>query len=256
NTRSIDEYKAKFKKNSQTWDYLLAQNQYSADIFKRAFYFDKEILTYGYPANSILYSKNNDIEINKLKDKFNLPKDKKIILYSPTWRDNNFFQKGHYKMSLQLDLDYLFDNISDDYIVILRLHYLISNSIDISKYEGFVYDFSGAYDIQELYLVSDLNITDYSSTMFDYANLKRPQLFFAYDLENYRDSLRGFYFELEEEAPGPIVKTNEEIAYWLNNIDNLNREYSDKINTFYDKFCYIDKEILTKNIIDKIIDNN
>lgn len=249
---NIEDYKEKFYKNSRRWDYLLAQNNYSRDIFKAAFAFEKPILDYGYPANDILYNKNNKEDIDKIKKKFNLPLDKKIILYAPTWRDNNFMKKGHYKMQMQLELDKLTKELGDEYIVLLRMHYLIMNSINIEDYKGLVYNFSQGYDIQELYLVSDILITDYSSVMFDYANLKRPILFFAYDIEDYRDSLRGFYFNFEEEAPGPIVKTTEEVIHVIENIDVVNREFKDKADKFYNKFCHIDRGNSAEKVVKEI----
>lgn len=248
----VNKYKEQFRKNSSRWDYLLAQNEYSAEIFKRAFYFDKDILTYGYPANDILYKCNNQIDIDKLKDKFNIPKDKKVILYCPTWRDDKFFKKGHYKMSLELELDKMKKELGDEYIVLLRLHYLITSSLNLSDYEGFAYNFSGAYDIQELYLVSDVQITDYSSTMFDYATLRRPEIFFTYDLESYRDNLRGFYFDFENEAPGPIVTTTDEVIYWLKNLSKLKEDYKVKEENFYNKFCSLDSENSSKKVIERI----
>jgi CDP-glycerol glycerophosphotransferase len=133
------------------------------------------------------------------------------------------------------------------------MHYLIMNTINIEDYKGFVYNFSEGYDIQELYLISDILITDYSSAMFDYSNLRRPIIFFAYDIENYRDSLRGFYFDFENEAPGPIVKTTDEVIFIINNIDNINNEYKSKQEVFYNKFCHIDDgsaaERITKHIL-------
>ena len=88
-------------------------------------------------------------------------------------------------------------------------------------------------------LVSDLLVTDYSSVFFDYANLKRPMLFYAYDYEHYRDNLRGFYFDLEKDAPGPFV-TNEkeffkELYAYINEIKS--KKYSLKIEEFYNKYC-------------------
>ena len=178
----INEYKEKFYNNSRRWDYLLIQNDYSREIFKKAFAFNKTILN-GYPANDILYTENNKESIDKIKDKLNIPKNKKIILYAPTWRDDNFYKKGHYRMNIELDLDKMQKELGNEYIILLRMHYLITNNINIEKYKGFVYDYSQGYDIQELYLVSDILITDYSSVMFDYSNLNRPIIFFTYDIE-------------------------------------------------------------------------
>lgn len=248
---NLDEYKEKFFRNSRRWDYLLAQNNYSAEIFERAFNFKKEML-FGYPANDILYTKNNEENINLIKDKLGIPKDKKVILYAPTWREDNFFKKGHYKMSIELELDKMQKELGQEYVVIIRAHYLIASSINIADYKGFVYDFSQGFDIQELYLISDILITDYSSVMFDFANLKRPMIFFTYDLEKYRDSLRGFYFDFEKVAPGKIAMTTEDIVDTISNIDEVNNEYKDRYEEFYNKFCHIDNGESAKNIVERI----
>ena len=248
---NLDEYKEKFFRNSRRWDYLLAQNDYSAEIFERAFNFKKEMI-YGYPANDILYTKNNESDINAIKDKLGIPKDKKVIIYAPTWREDNFFKKGHYKMSIELDLDKMQKELGDEYVVIIRAHYLIASSINVADYKGFVYDFSQGFDIQELYLISDILITDYSSVMFDFANLKRPMIFFTYDLEKYRDSLRGFYFDFEKVAPGKIAMTTDEIVDTIANIDEVNEEYKDRYEAFYNKFCHVDNGESAKNIVEKI----
>ena len=133
------------------------------------------------------------------------------------------------------------------------MHYLITNNIDIEKYNGFVYDYSQGYDIQELYLVSDVLITDYSSVMFDYSNLNRPIIFFTYDIEQYRDSLRGFYFDFEEEAPGPLVTNTEGVIQSLKSLKQLNKEYSVKRKEFYDKFCHIDDGLAATNILKEFL---
>lgn len=247
----LDEYKESFFRNTRTWDYLLAQNDYSAEIFERAFNFKKEMVL-GYPANDILYTKNNKEDIDKIKDKLGIPKDKKVLIYAPTWREDSFFKKGHYKMSIELDLDKMQKELSDEYIVIIRAHYLIASSINIGDYKGFVYDFSQGFDIQELYLVSDILITDYSSVMFDFANLKRPMIFFTYDLEKYRDSLRGFYFDFEKVAPGMIAMTTDQVVDTILNIDETNKEYEDKYEEFYNKFCHVDKGESAKTVFEKI----
>ena len=83
-------------------------------------------------------------------------------------------------------------------------------------------------------------ITDYSSVFFDFANLKRPILFYTYDLEKYESQLRGFYIDIHTEVPGPLLKTTEEVIDSIKNIDEVNKEYSKKYDEFYQRFCYID----------------
>ncbi|WP_146913854.1 bifunctional glycosyltransferase/CDP-glycerol:glycerophosphate glycerophosphotransferase, partial [Halolactibacillus halophilus] len=230
-------YKRDFYIQSRRWDYLISPNQYSSDIFRRAFMFDKKMLEIGYPRNDVLYKKNNEDEINKLKRKMQLPLDKKVILYAPTWRDDQFYEAGKYKFNLELDLNKVRKELSEEYVVVLRMHYFIANQLDLSEYKDFAFDFSKYDDISELYLISDLLITDYSSVFFDYANLRRPILFFTYDLENYRDKLRGFYINMETDLPGPLLYNTDGIVRSIHSIDDISKKFNKKYNEFYRKFC-------------------
>ncbi len=245
-------YKAHFYEQSRRWDYLSSPNQYSSDIFRRAFKFDKEMLEFGYPRNDILYKNDTAEDIAALKRKMNLPEDKKVVLYAPTWRDDEFYSRGKYKFTLQLDLAKLQQKLGDAYIVVLRMHYFIASQMDISEFEGFAFDFSSYDDIAELYLVSDILITDYSSVFFDYANLKRPILFFTYDLEKYRDKLRGFYIDIETEVPGPLLRTTDEVIHSIENIEAVQSEYQAKYDVFHERFCKWDDGNASKNTVERV----
>jgi CDP-glycerol glycerophosphotransferase len=245
-------YKLNFYKQSRRWDYLSSPNAYSSEIFRSAFKYEKEMLEFGYPRNDILYTKNNPDNINELKQSMRIPTDKKVVLYAPTWRDDEFFSAGKYKFTLQLELDKLQAELGEDYIVLLRMHYFIANQMDISEYISFVYDFSSYDDIAELYLVSDILITDYSSVFFDYANLKRPILFYTYDLENYRDKLRGFYLDIENEVPGPLLRTTEEIIDAISTIEDVQKEYQSKYDSFYKQFCAWDNGNASENTVNAV----
>jgi CDP-glycerol glycerophosphotransferase len=210
------------------------------------------MLEIGYPRNDVLFEKNNKDDIRLLKKKLGLPENKKIILYAPTWRDNDYYGKGNYKFQLKLDFDRLREELSDDYIIIVKYHYLVSSEIDWSPYEGFVYDFGRTDDISELYLVSDMMITDYSSVMFDYSLLNRPMFFYCYDLAEYRDTLRGFYFDFEAEAPGPISENTEAL---INDIKNYNSEdYAEKYAAYHEKFNAVDDGHASEQIV-QLIEN-
>lgn len=245
-------YRENFLFEAKKWDYLVSPNKYSTKLFQHAFDFKKEVIETGYPRNDFLINSNTISLINELKKRENLPVEKKVILYAPTWRDNEYYEKGRYKFNLQMDLDLLKESIGDEYVIILRLHYLVEGNVDLTKYEGFVYDMSRYEDIRELYLMADMLITDYSSVFFDYANLKRPMLFFVYDIEEYRDNLRGFYLDFEKEAPGPFVKNTQEIITEINNISRSDFELSDKAKEFYDRFCYLEDGNASKRVIQMI----
>jgi len=248
---SFATYKKEFIKNSRTWDYLISQNLYSTKIFRRAFAYGKEILEIGYPRNDLLINNNNEAEISKIKDKLKLPQDKKIILYAPTWRDNEYCGPQQYKFGAPIDYSYLKKELSKDYIILLKAHYLVSEQIDFSQYQGFLYQFGASFDIAELYLISDLLVTDYSSVMFDYSLLRRPMIFYTYDLENYRDNLRGFYFDLEKEAPGPVVTTTKQLVTEI--LNNDYDKYQLKYDTFRTKYNHADQGEASKTVVDLII---
>lgn len=245
-------YKAQVYKQSRAWDYLVSANYFSTEVFKKAFKFDNIILEYGYPRNDILHSQDKEERAMNIKKKLKIPIDKKTILYAPTWRDDEYYGKGKYKFQLKLDLQLLKEELGNEYIILLRTHYFIADSLDIKGLEDFAINLSKYDDISELYLISDILITDYSSVFFDYANLKRPMIFYTYDLDKYRDILRGFYFDIEEELPGPIVYTSDEVVNSIINIKEVSEGYKDKYNLFYEKFCGLEDGCASRNIAKEV----
>ena len=252
---TAENYKKNFIKEAKNWDYLVSPNAYSTEIFRRAFQFDKKVIESGYPRNDFICNFNSIENISKIANDYEIPLNKKVILYAPTWRDNQFYSKGKYSFDLNMDFDLMRKKLGEDYVILLRLHYLISENLDLTPYEGFVYDFSNHEDIRELYLLADILITDYSSVFFDYGNLKRPMIFYVYDVEEYRDNLRGFYFDFEKEAPGPLVKTTEEVIQAVKEIEANGFQVSEKFDLFYDKFCYLESGDSTRRVVEKIFLN-
>ncbi|HEX3023457.1 MAG TPA: CDP-glycerol:glycerophosphate glycerophosphotransferase [Lachnospiraceae bacterium] len=230
-------YKQQFYKQSRDWDYLIAANYFSSEVFRRCFMYNNVMLETGYPRNDIMHYENRDEIAKGIRAKLGIPTDKKTILYAPTWRDDEFYGKGEYKFALQLDLHRMKQELGKEYVVLLRTHYYIADSLDVTGLEDFAFNLSKYDDISELYLISDLLITDYSSVFFDYANLKRPMLFFTYDLEKYRDVLRGFYIDMVKEVPGPLLFTSDEVIDAIKNINTITEEYKERYEVFYEKFC-------------------
>ena len=245
-------YKRLFKKNTETWDYLISQSDYTTEKFRSSFDFKKIILKTGFPRNDILFKKNNKKSIDSIKNRYNIPTDKKIILYAPTWRDDEFYENGIYKFSSKMDFSLLKKELSDTYIILVKLHYLVEDSVDWSNYQGFIYKFDRLWDIQELYLISDVLLTDYSSVIFDYAILNRPMIIYAYDYENYRNNLRGFYFNIFEKFPGPIVENTPDL---VDSIKNYKFEdYEGKYTEFLEKFTSYDDGNASSRIVDLILE--
>lgn len=246
--KGIENYKANFWSNSRRWDYLIAQNQYSSDIFRNCFDFNKNMLDIGYPRNDILVNHNTPEYCDQLKEKFGIPKNKKVVLYAPTWRDNQSMGKGKYIFNPHLNFDVLKRALEKDYVFIIKYHYLIANNLNWERMGNFIYDINA--DIQELYLISDYLMTDYSSVMFDYSILKRPMIFYTYDLDEYYNN-RGFYFDFLEEAPGPFVYDTEGLIETFRGGVDFS-QYKEKYDAFYQKFNSWDDGCASEKVV-KII---
>lgn len=211
------------------WDYLIVQSKFVADLSRTAFRFDKKIMDTGYPRTDVLYEFNNVKKMSEIKAKLGLPENKKIIMYAPTWRVRN-------KFDLMLDLDKMKQKFSDEYICILRLHHFSAPGWDGIPDNEFVFDLTDYQSIEDLYVVTDILITDYSSVMFDYAVLKRPMLFFTYDLDEYRNKLRGFNIDIETEAPGPLLFTSDEVIDAIEHIDDTVEQSKERVDAFEKKY--------------------
>jgi len=248
-----DDYVERVGNAVKNWDYLISPSDYATRAFKSAFRYRGEILEVGYPRNDLFYQGNQGEVINSVKNKLQLLDGRKVILYAPTFRDDQTSRKSKFLFDINMDLHKMKGQLGEEYIVLLRMHVVISNKLEIDdSLTDFVKNVSNYPDIQELLLLTDILITDYSSVMFDFANTKRPMLFYTYDLESYRDNLRGFYMDFEEEAPGPLVFNTEEIIENILNIDKVKHEYQSKYRAFYDKFCYLEDGQSSKRVVDRI----
>lgn len=255
-TSASPKYKQQFYRQREEWDYLVSANPFSTKTFRSCFMYEGKMLEYGYPRNDILYDENKEKLATELKKKLGIPMDKKAILYAPTWRDDEHYGKGEYKFTLALDLNLLKDRLSDEYVLLLRTHHYIADQIDTTGLEGFVYNLSKYDDISEIYLISDICITDYSSVFFDFANVKRPVLFYTYDIDKYKNQLRGFYIDMETEVPGPLLYTSEEVVHAIEHIDEIEEKYHDRYEEFYNRFCCYDDGHASEHIVKEVLINH
>lgn len=252
-TSASPKYKQQFYRQRKDWDFLVSANPFSTKTFRSCFLYEGEMLEYGYPRNDILYWPNKDEIAQQLKEKLGIPKDKKTILYAPTWRDDQHYGSGQYKFELALDLKLMKECLQDDYVVLLRTHHYISDHIDVSGLGDFVINLSSYDDISEIYLISDICITDYSSVFFDYANLKRPILFYTYDFDKYKNQLRGFYIDMNTEVPGPLLYTSEQVVQAIEDIDEITEEYKERYDQFYDRFCCYDDGHASEHVAEAML---
>lgn len=199
---SSEEIQYKYRTDAEKFKYILSPSAFASDKFASAWNLNEtgqrdKVLEAGYPRNDFLQNYDQKC-LSRIKEELKIPEDKKVLLYAPTWRDNQHVAGVGYVYSNPVDFAKWRETLGEDWVILFRAHYLVADAFDFEEYKGFVYDVSKYNDINELYVISDMLITDYSSVFFDYANLKRPILFYMYDLDAYKNELRGFYIDLEE----------------------------------------------------------
>ena len=252
---TLKEMQHKYLIEAKKLNYMVSPSKFTSEKLRSAFNLKKvhkenNIIEQGYPRNDFLYNHTEE-DVKRIKQRLGIDGiNKKIILYAPTWRDNQHQAGVGYTYKTEVDFDKLQKELQDEYIILFRAHYFVSNSFDFEKYKGFIYNVSDLDDVNETYVVSDILITDYSSVFFDYANLKRPMLFYMYDFEEYKDEMRGFYIDLDE-LPGEITKTEDELINAIRHTKTF--EYNEKYKKFNDKFNYLDDGQAAKRTVEKFI---
>ncbi|QDY44751.1 CDP-glycerol glycerophosphotransferase family protein [Planococcus glaciei] len=235
----------RLKLQTEAWDYLISPNRYTSEILRRGFRYGGEILETGYPRNDLLIQQPEDVR-RRVQQHFGLSDGKQVILFAPTFRDwdPNSFQK------VLDDVQNLSKEIGENDVVLLRLHYLLSEKISQLELPANIVNASTYQDIQELYLVADVLITDYSSVMFDYALLKRSIILYCYDLEEYI-TRRGMYFDFAELAPGPVCQTIDEVLHYINQPEALNA-FSADLERFVGEFGSLEDGQASAKVIEKV----
>lgn len=175
------------------------------EIFKQSFGLDEtHFIHLGVPRTDLFFDLAKRNEISKNLQQY--CHGKKIILYAPTFRDKPI-KDG----SLGLDLKMMEQALSNDYVLLLRLHPAEKGMVDLSgQNPQFVIDGSNWSSVNELLLATDLLITDYSSIPFEFSLLERPMIFFPYDLKEYEKS-RGLWGNYKQMVPGPIAYSTESL---------------------------------------------
>ena len=252
------EMKKRYKMETEKFSYFISPSKYASGVFRSGWNMkelgkENIIIEKGYPRNDFLF-KYTEKDVSEIKQRIlgEDIKNKKIILYAPTYRANQHESGVGYVYKEEVDFSKMREKLGDEFIILFRPHYFIANVFDFEKYKGFVYDVSKVDDINELYVISDILITDYSSVFFDYANLKRPIIFYMYDLEYYRDKSNGFYFDVEKELPGKIIRTDDDL---ITEIIRVSKEftYDERYKKFNEKFNYLDDGEASKRVVEEII---
>lgn len=233
------------ERNIPNWDLLLSPNRFSTPILREAFRYQGAILETGYPRNDLLLAPDAGVIRERARDRLGIAPHRRVVLYAPTFRDERPFAR-------EADVQQLARELSATHDVLLRMHKIDAAAHALAD-ERLFRDVSDYPDNRELYLAADVLVTDYSSVMFDFAVTGKPMLFFTPDLLHYRDELRGFYFDFEAEAPGPLLSSVTELARALEDLDRAVGPYAAKYAAFVERYCHLDDGHASERVVDALL---
>ncbi len=230
------------------WDMFISQNNASTPIIQSAYDFDvDDILEIGYPRNDELHE--NDAERRAdIRRRLGVPDDVRLAMYAPTWRPVATDGSD----ALLVDLPRLAGELGPEWMVLLRGHVRTLGRSEAVETPG-VLDVGTYPQVSELFLVADVLITDYSSMMFDYSVTGKPMVFFAPDIDQYTDDrVRGTYFDLEALAPGPVVRTQDEVRDLLLDDMRWHPGFSDRYREWQSMFNHHDDGKAASRAVDAL----
>lgn len=207
-------------REAAAWDYLISPNPFCTEILPRAFGFKGEVLETGYPRNDRLKT-HSASDRQRIREVLGVTDSKTLlVLYAPTWRDYQRTATGNWQSVSYLEPGM---QLPEGIQIMFRGHTNTHKS-GSSKASGATLDVTHYPDVTELYIAADVLITDYSSVMFDFSVTGKPIIFLAPDLERYRAE-RGFYFDFEHQAPGPILTSVAEVLETLGKLPEIASDY-------------------------------
>jgi CDP-glycerol glycerophosphotransferase len=216
------------------WDWLVTPGGEGTRLLRSAFRYDGALLETGYPRNDVLLAPDADARRARVRAELGIADGATAVLYAPTYRDDE--ARPGAAAALGLDVAALTDRLGDGAVLLLRLHHYMGHQQRPAS-GGRVRDVSGHPDISDLYLAADVLVTDYSSSMFDFAVTGKPIVLFTYDLAHYEGRLRGFTFDLRTGAPGPVVLDQDALTGALLDLPAVAAEHADAHARFVARWC-------------------
>ncbi|QRV28001.1 CDP-glycerol glycerophosphotransferase family protein [Streptomyces californicus] len=253
------QYLATLPRRSDQWSVLVSPSTFATPWLRRSLAYHGEVLEAGSPANDVLFPPDRDKAAEEVRRGLGLPEDHRIVLYAPTYRDHlahlpsaspDRSAPGPYRWDPALDPRALARALGPGHTVLVRRHPRVTGALQDGP--G-VLDVSGRPGAAGLLLVADVLVTDYAGLMFDFALTGRPMLFHTYDLEHYRDTVRGFCLDFETRAPGPLLVTTDEVAQALRDTRAQTARHADAYESFRRDFCDLDDGGAAARVADRLL---
>lgn len=250
-------YIDRVKEASAQWNALVSPSPYATAAMKSAYGYDGPAYELGYPRNDVLRGPHTQEARAAVRHRLSISADKTVVLYAPTFRDDQPTSRGRFAFDWPFDPSSFVERFGDDVVLLVRTHFLVNTTLPIpDSLKTNIIDVGDYPDIQDLFLASDMLVTDYSSSFFDYSVLERPIIFFAYDLENYRDNLRGFYLDYDRDLPGPTVETPEELFDSIEKASSITDADRTRLREFANLYAPNDDGHASARVIDRLLPTN
>jgi CDP-glycerol glycerophosphotransferase len=249
--KAVREYRRFAAQANENWHHVLSTAAWATPILERAFPASTSVLETGLPRTDVLTRTDSEALARQVKRRLGLPEHVRAILYAPTYRDQ-LGARGGYRLGPLLDLAAVSSALGEEDVLLFRRHRRVVGTLPTAA-DGVV-DVSAYPDATELLLAVDMLITDYSSAVFDFALTGRPIVFFTPDLETYRDDVRGFSIDFEREAPGPLLRTTEEVVDAIGDLDDGRAPFLSRYEHFVSTYCTLDDGGATSRVIERVFD--
>lgn len=246
---AVRRYRPALRQRAANWHRVISPAPFATPVFERAFLIAGEIIEAGLPRTDALFGSDAEEWAADVRRRLGLPAGKRVVLYAPTYRDDLAYRDG-YRLAIQLDLAAVGAALGDDSVLLVRRHPLVVDGLPPGT-AHFARDVSAFPDEIGLLLIADVLITDYSSILFDFAVTGRPIVVFAPDLEAYRDHVRGLSIDLEADAPGPILRTTEEVIEALGD-PSLAANHAARRAAFRERYCPLSDGRATARVVDAV----
>ena len=231
------------------WDLLLTQSPTATRLLRAAFDYAGPVLESGYPRNDLLSAPDAGERRRSLRVALGVAEDQTAVLYAPTYRDD---QVDDPDAPDGLDPRALLDRLGPGHVLLLRDHYYLFRRPAHAGGPNLV-DVSGHPEVADLYLAADVLVTDYSSAMFDFAVTGKPILLYLYDLDRFRGELRGFALDPEAEAPGPVLRNQDELAEALVDLDGSRNAYAAAYAAFRARHCALEDGQASSRVVQALL---
>ena len=240
-----------YGRRAMEWDHLVSPATYATPLLRREFGYDGDVLAIGYPRNDVLFAEDREAIRAEVRADLGIREGQTAVLYAPTFRDYMSPDDMRAAMVDFFDFTHAHDRLGDDFVLLVRGHAFNARVNQRTRVPGVV-DVTDYPEVADLYLAADAAIVDYSSLRFDFGVTGKPMLFHVPDLQRYRET-RGWLFDFEPTAPGPLLDTTDEVVDALLDLDTVRSRYAEAYRRFRDDYLDLEDGRAGARFVDAVL---